>query len=106
MSIIGPVPLNVDSSDLFYFLEDLDILRYVDDAATYAVKENKDSVNDKLEASPSSIVFNRFDTNFMKTSSCGLRLGCSKTSTTVTDDSSIQLNINEVLFGKTITKKL
>ena len=50
-SILGPLLFNTHLCDLFCFLEDLDIARYVDDTAIYAVKENKESVINTLKAS-------------------------------------------------------
>ena len=50
-SILGPLWFNIHLCHLFYFIEDLDIVSYVDDTTIYTVKKNKDSVIDTLEAS-------------------------------------------------------
>ena len=40
-SILGPLLFNIHLCDLFYFLEDLDIASYADDAAIYTVSQKK-----------------------------------------------------------------
>ena len=50
-STCGPLLFNTHFCDLFYFLEDRDIANYADDTTIYAIKENKESVINILEAS-------------------------------------------------------
>ena len=64
-SILGPLLFNIHLCDLFYFLEDLDIVSYADDTTAYTVKEDKESVINTLETS-SIILFKWFENNFMK----------------------------------------
>ena len=64
-SILDPLLLNIHLSDLFYFLEDLDIASYADDTAIYTVKENKEPAVNTLVAS-SLPLFTLFNNNFMK----------------------------------------
>ena len=49
--IVGPLLFNIHLCDLFYFLEYLATSSYANDTSGYAVKENKDSVINNLEAS-------------------------------------------------------
>ena len=43
-STLGPLLFNIHLCDLFYFLENLDILSYADDTTIYNVNETKESV--------------------------------------------------------------
>ena len=67
-SILGPLLFNIHLCDLFYFLEDLDIVSYADDTTIYTVKENKESAINALEAS-SLPLFTWFNNIFMKANS-------------------------------------
>ena len=49
------VPQNLHLCDLFYFLEDLDIVSYADHSTAYTVKENKEYVINTIEASSLSL---------------------------------------------------
>ena len=106
-SIPGPFLFNIHLCDLFYFLDDLDIARYVDDTTVYAVKENKESVINALETS-SQKLFKWLKNNFMKANGDKghLLLSCNEPSTLVIDGSSIETNTKEVLLGITIDKDL
>ena len=50
-SILGPLLFNIHLSDLFYFLEDLDIASYANDTTIYTAKDNKKPVTNALDAS-------------------------------------------------------
>ena len=50
-SILGPLLFNIHLCDLFYFLDDLDIVSYADDTTLCTVKENIESVINVLETS-------------------------------------------------------
>ena len=106
-SILGPLLFNIHLCDLFYFLQDLDIASYANDATIYTVKENKESVIDKLEAS-SLPLFTWYDNNFMKANSDKIHifLSCSEPSTALIDGSSIESNTKEILLGITIERDL
>ena len=43
-SILGHLLFNIHLCDLFYFLENLDIVSYADDTTIYNVNETKESV--------------------------------------------------------------
>ena len=64
-SILGPLLFNIHLSDLFYFLEDLDIASYANDTTINTVTENKEPVINTLEAS-SLPPLTWFNNNFMK----------------------------------------
>ena len=102
-SILGPLVFSIHLCDFFYFLEDLDIASYADDATIYIVKENKESVINTLEAS-SLPLFTWFNNNFMKANSdkSHILLSCSEPSTALIDGSSIEFNTKEILLGITI----
>ena len=99
---IGPLLFNIHLFDLFYFFEDLDTVSYADDTTIYTIKEDKASVINTLEASsvPLSTWFNN---KFMKANSdkSHILLSCSEPSTALTDDSSIESNMKEILLGIT-----
>ena len=63
-SILSPLLFNIHLCDLFYFLDNLDIASYADDATLYAVKANNESVLNALETS-SQKLFKWFKNNFM-----------------------------------------
>ena len=81
-------------------LQDLDIPCYADDTTTYAVKENKESVINTLEAS-SLPLFTWFNNNFMKANSNKghLYLSCSEPSAALVDGSSIESFTKEILLS-------
>ena len=106
-SILGPLLFNIRLCDFFHFLEDLDIASYADDTTIYAVKENKESVINALEAS-SLPLFTWFNNNFMKANSdkSHILLSCSEPSTALIDGSSIESNTKEKLLGITTDRDL
>ena len=106
-SILGPLLFNIHLCDLFYFLEDLDIASYVDDTTIYAVKENKESVVNALEAS-SLPFFTWFNNNFMKANSdkSHILLRCSEPSTALIDGCFIESKTKEMLLGIAIDRDL
>ena len=106
-SILGPLLFNIHLCELFYFLEDRNIASCVDDTAIHAVKENKESFINTLEAS-SLPLFTWFNNSSMKASSDKSRslLKCSGTSTALIDGSSIEWNTKEIHLGITIDRDL
>ena len=106
-SILGPLLFNIRLCDFFHFLEDLDIASYADDTTIYAVKENKESVINALEAS-SLPLFTWFNNNFMKVNSdkTHIFLSCSEPSTALIDGYFIESNTKEILLGITIDRDL
>ena len=106
-SIFGPLLFNMHLCDLFYFLQGLDIASYADDTTIYAVKENKESVINALEAS-SLPLFTWFNNNFMKANSdkSHILLSCSEPSAALIDGSSFESNTKEILLGITIDRGL
>ena len=81
-------------------LQDLDIPCYADDTTIYAVKGNKESVINTLEAS-SLPLFTWFNNNFMKANSNKghLHLSCSQPSAALVDGSSIESITKEILLS-------
>ena len=106
-SILGPLLSNIHLCDLFYYLEDLGIARYVDDTTMYMVSEKKESVIRALEAS-SSLFFGRFNNNFMKANSdkSHLIMSCAEATTAMIDGLLIDSSKTEVLLGITIDHEL
>ena len=106
-SIRGPLLFNIHLCDLFYFLEDLDIASYVDDTTIYAVKENKESVINALEAS-SLPFFTWFNNSFMKANSgkSHILLRCSEPSTALIDGCFIESKTKEMLLAIAIDRDL
>ena len=48
-SILDPLLFNIHLCDLFYFLDDLDIVSYADDTTLYTVRKNEESVINAIE---------------------------------------------------------
>ena len=107
LSTLSPLLFNIHLCNLFYFLEDLDIVSYADDRTIYTVKENKESVIYTLEAL-SLPLFTWFNNNFMKANSYKRHIiwSCSEPSTALIDGSSIESNTKEILLGITIDRDL
>ena len=99
--------MNIHLCDLFYFLEDLDIVSYADDTTIYTVKENKESVINALEAS-SLPLFTWFNNNFMKANSdkSHILLSCNEPFTALINGFFIESNTKEILLGITILQRL
>ena len=63
--VLAPLLFNVFICDMFYFLEDCDIVNYADDSAPYNTDKNIEFVVNNLEHS-SSILFKWLNGNYMK----------------------------------------
>ena len=64
-SILGPLLFNIFICDMFYFLEDFDIVNYADDSTPYCAGKSAESVVNNLEQS-STILFKWLNNNYMK----------------------------------------
>ena len=106
-SILGPLLFNINLSDLFYFLKDLDIASHADDTTIYTVSEKKESVIRALETS-SSLLFGWFNNNLMKANSdkSHLIMSCAEATTVVIDGLPIDSSKIEVLLGITTDHEL
>ena len=85
-SILGPLLFNIHLCNLFCFLEDLDIVCYVNDATICAANEKK-----SLETS-SSLLFEWFNINFMRAKSgkSHLIMSCKEAMSVMIDGLSIE----------------
>ena len=98
-SILGPLLFNIHLCHLFYFLEDSDIVSYVDDTTIYTVSEKKkESVIRALETS-SSMLFGSFNNNFMNANSekSHLIISCAEAITAMINGLPIDSSKTEVL---------
>ena len=64
-SILGPLLFNICICDMFYFLEDYEIVNYADDTTPYSAQRTHRFVIEELEKS-SAILFKWLGNNFMK----------------------------------------
>ena len=64
-SIIGPLLLNIFICDMFYFLEDFDIVNYADNSTLYNADKNIEFIVNNLDHL-SSILFKWLNDNSMK----------------------------------------
>ena len=64
-SILVPLLLNIFICDMFYFLEDFDIVNYADDSTPYNADKNVESVVNNSEHS-SSVLFKWLNDRYMK----------------------------------------
>ena len=110
--VLGPLLFNIHLCDLFYFLEDLDIASYADDTTAddtkiYTVNEEKGSVISALETS-SSLLFGRFNNNFMKANSdkSHLIMSCIEVTTAMIDGLPTDSSKTEVFLGIKIDHEL
>ena len=106
-SILGPLLFNIHLSDLFYFLEDLDIASYANDTTIYTAKDNKKPVTNALDAS-SLPLYTQFNNSFMKANSdkSPILLSRSEPPKALTDGSFIESNTKEILLGITFDRDL
>ena len=102
-SILGPLLFNIFICDMFYFLEDFDIVNYADHSTPYCAGKSVESVVNNLEQS-STILFKWFNNNYMKvnTSKSHLLLSGNSRATATIDNSYIESEDEQVLLGITI----
>ena len=67
-SILGPLLFNIFMCDMFYFLENFDIVNYAIDSTPYCTDKSAESAVNNLEQS-SAILFEGFNNDYMKVNS-------------------------------------
>ena len=72
-SVSGPLLFNISLNDLFFFLKDVDICNFADDATTYISDENLENILKSLEKS-SMLAIHWFENSYMKLNTDKCRL--------------------------------
>ena len=106
-SILGPLLFNIFICDMFYFLENFDIGKYVDNSISYCAGKSAEFAVISLERS-SGILFEWLNNNYKKlnTGKSHLLLSSSSRANTTIDNSYIESEDEQVLLGITIDSNL
>ena len=78
-SVLGSLLFNIYSNDLFFFLQDISICNFADDATPFLCDETLENALDKLEGNSELVIF-WFENNYMKldTNKCHLLVSGTK----------------------------
>ena len=97
-SILGPLLFSLFLSDLFLFVEEVDIMTYADDNTPHVCSENVDVTLEKLEE-VGEVLFEWFSNNFLKANADKCHLILSK-------DEPFSINIDNEVIKNSSNKKL
>ena len=97
-SILGPLLFNVFLADLLFTVNDIDIVRYVDDNTPYMIAANVDDLTISLEQASNGL-FEWFKNNPLKSNADKFHL-------LVSTNDRVSMNVDGFKIDKSNTKKL
>ena len=106
-SILGPLLFNLFLCDLFLFVEEVDIMSYVDDNTPYVCSENVDVTLEKSEE-VGKVLFEWFSNNLLKPNrdKCHLILSTDEPFSINIDNEVIKNSNNEKLLGINLNNRI